>query len=252
MPAIAVPKVEPRLEMLRERPEISPCSVLGEARLHDVHRRGQHRTQAEADQQKPRHEGDDPGGGMNEAEKSPIPARVTRKPATISVRCENFFASRCRGEGRDQTPTVAAVKTTPVPIALYPRTSCRKTETTNDTPMRRSHCMFWVTRARLQVRFRNSPVDSSGSFRRAPGRGCRGRTRAGTRSRARGTRPSARCCAGLQDPEDDEEHADRREDRADGVEGSRRVGRERIDEPAAEEDDRRDDQPPGRRTRPAS
>ena len=61
-------------------------------------------------------------------------------------------------------PTVAAVKTTPVPIALYPRTVWRKTETTNDAPMSSSHCMFCVTRARLQVRFLNSPVDSSGSF----------------------------------------------------------------------------------------
>ena len=61
-------------------------------------------------------------------------------------------------------PAVAAVKTTPVSIALYPRTVWRKTETTNDVPISSSHWMFWVTRARLQVRFRNSPVESSGSL----------------------------------------------------------------------------------------
>ena len=31
-------------------------------------------------------------------------------------------------------------------------------------PISTSHWMFWVTRARLQVRFRNSPVESSASL----------------------------------------------------------------------------------------
>ena len=47
-----------------------------------------------------------------------MPARVTRKPATISVRCEYRFASRAAAKDERRTPTVAAVKTTPVPIAL--------------------------------------------------------------------------------------------------------------------------------------
>ena len=50
--------------------------------------------------------------------RSPIPARVTTKPATISVRCENLFARRAAAKDETRTPTVAAVKTTPVPIAL--------------------------------------------------------------------------------------------------------------------------------------
>jgi hypothetical protein len=49
-------------------------------------------------------------------------------------------------------PSVAAVKITPVLIALYPRTSWRKTETTNEVPISTSHWMFCVTSARLQVR----------------------------------------------------------------------------------------------------
>ncbi len=60
----------------------------------------------------------------------------------MRVRCENFLASRAAANDETSTPTVAAVKTTPVPIALYPRTVWRKTDTTNDTPMSRSHCMF--------------------------------------------------------------------------------------------------------------
>ncbi len=71
------------------------------------------------------------------------------KPATISVRCAYLFASRCAAKDETRMPTVAAVKTTPVPIALYPRTVCRKTETTNDTPMSSSHCVFCVTRAEI-------------------------------------------------------------------------------------------------------
>ena len=104
--------------------------------------------------------------------------------------------------------------------------------------------MFWVTRARLQVRFLNSPVESSGSF---PARSRRAdveeEREPGTRRRARGTTTKSDVVgAGLQDPEHDEEHADRREDRSDRVEGTRRVGGQRIDEATAQQDDRRDDQ----------
>ena len=47
-----------------------------------------------------------------------MPARVTTKPAMISVRCANRFASRCWAKDERRMPTVAAVKTTPVWIAL--------------------------------------------------------------------------------------------------------------------------------------
>ena len=47
--------------------------------------------------------------------------------------------------------------------------------------------------------------------------------------------------AGLKDPEDDAEHADRRQDRPDRVEGAGRIGLERIFEAAAQQDDHRDD-----------
>src|SRR3954451_5312687 len=42
-------------------------------------------------------------------------------------------------------PEVAAVKKTPVLIALKSRTVWRKTETTNVIPMSSSHWVFWVT-----------------------------------------------------------------------------------------------------------
>ena len=71
-----------------------------------------------------------------------MPASVMRKPATISVRCERLLANRSAANDETRTPNVAAVKTTPVPIALYPRTVWRKTDTTNDVPMSSSHCTF--------------------------------------------------------------------------------------------------------------
>ena len=47
-----------------------------------------------------------------------MPTRVTTKPAMISVRCAYRFASRCAAKDERRMPTVAAVKTTPVWIAL--------------------------------------------------------------------------------------------------------------------------------------
>ena len=61
-------------------------------------------------------------------------------------------------------PTVAAVKITPVSIALYLRTTCRYADTTNDVPSSTAHCTFWVTSARLDTRLRNRAVDSRASF----------------------------------------------------------------------------------------
>ena len=47
-----------------------------------------------------------------------MPTSVMRKPATISVRCERLLANRSAPKDEMSTPSVAAVKTTPVPMAL--------------------------------------------------------------------------------------------------------------------------------------
>jgi hypothetical protein len=60
----------------------------------------------------------------------------------IRVFCGRRLASRSAASDETRTPTVAAVKITPVSIALYPRTVCRKTATVNETPMSSSHWMF--------------------------------------------------------------------------------------------------------------
>ena len=48
----------------------------------------------------------------------PIPATVTTKPATISDRCAYRLASRSAAREETRMPSVAAVKITPVSIAL--------------------------------------------------------------------------------------------------------------------------------------
>jgi hypothetical protein len=81
----------------------------------------------------------------------------------ISVRCARRLASRSAASDESGIPAVAAVKTTPVLIALKPRTTCRKTVTTNEMPSSSSHWMFCVISARFEVRSRNRLVESSDS-----------------------------------------------------------------------------------------
>ena len=47
-----------------------------------------------------------------------MPTMVTTKPATIRVRCARRLARRSAASDDSSTPTVAAVKMTPVSIAL--------------------------------------------------------------------------------------------------------------------------------------
>ncbi len=81
-----------------------------------------------------------------------MPARVMMKPARIRVFCAKRLASLSWDIDESRMPMVAAVKTSPVSMALKPRTVCRKTETTNEMPMSMSHWTFWVTRPRFEVR----------------------------------------------------------------------------------------------------
>ena len=51
------------------------------------------------------------------ASSSPTPATVMTNPATISVLCGRRFAKRSAASDETSTPSVAAVKMTPVSIA---------------------------------------------------------------------------------------------------------------------------------------
>ena len=52
------------------------------------------------------------------ASRTAIPAIVMTKPAMIRVRCGRRFASRSAASDETRMPTVAAVKITPVSMAL--------------------------------------------------------------------------------------------------------------------------------------
>ena len=82
------------------------------------------------------------------ASSRPTPAIATMNPPRIRVLCAYFLASSSADSDEIRIPAVAAVKMTPVLIALNPRSVWRKTETTNVIPISSSRWMFWVTSPR--------------------------------------------------------------------------------------------------------
>ena len=118
VPAIAVPNDEPRLETLRDSPEISPCSSSGKLDWTTF-------TRGVSIAPTPRPMSARPGTNaqmlsepLTSTSRSTIPAMVTTKPVTIRVFCGNRLASRSAAREEARMPSVAAVKTTPVLIAL--------------------------------------------------------------------------------------------------------------------------------------
>src|SRR3954453_11342146 len=94
VPAMPVPRVEPRLEIQRDKPEISPCCDSGNADCTTL-------TEGVSITPKPRPINSNPGANahalgepLTSATKVTIPRIVVPKPVTISARCEYFFASR--------------------------------------------------------------------------------------------------------------------------------------------------------------
>ena len=119
VPAIAVPRQEPRLDTLRDRPEISPCcssakldctmftdGVSMAPRPSPISRSPGAKTQALGVLMP-----------ITSASKTPTPAMVTMKPARIRVRCGYRLARRAAASEDASKPTVAAVKITPVWMA---------------------------------------------------------------------------------------------------------------------------------------
>ena len=97
-------------------------------------------------------------------------------------------------------------------------------------------------RPRLEVRLRNSPVDSSGSFpARSRERIQRKNQHQQGGAQSQEDRHQQAVAAGLEDPQDHKQHAEGRKDRPDGVEGAGRIRRQGIHELAAEQDDHGDD-----------
>ena len=123
-------------------------------------------------------------------------------------------------------PAVAAVKMTPVLIALNPRSVWRNTETMNVIPISSSHWMFWVTSPRFEVRLRNR----LGGQQRLLARSLAGADVEEEPEQERGAEREEDdqqrvVVAGLQDPDDQERHAGRGQDGSDAVEWACRVRR---------------------------
>ena len=119
MPAIAVPNDEPRFEMLRDSPEISPCFSSGNADCTRL-------TDGVSITPTPSPISSSPGANaqaldeaaLTRASSSPIPTTVAPNPAAIRVFCKRLLASRSAASEETRMPTVEAVKITPVLIAL--------------------------------------------------------------------------------------------------------------------------------------
>src|SRR3954470_8222706 len=164
VPAIAVPNVEPRLETLRDSPDISPCFCSGKLDCTML-------TEGVSITPRPRPISNSPGtkaqtlsDAPTNASSRPMPVIVTTNPARMSVRWACRLATRSAARDETRAPPVAQVKMTRVLIALKSPTVWRKTDTTNEMPISNSRWTFCVASPRFQMRLRNNSVDRSGSL----------------------------------------------------------------------------------------
>src|SRR5512132_166755 len=118
VPATAAPREEPRLETERDKPEISPWSSSGKADCTTL-------TEGVSITPTPRPINRSPGANaqaleepFTTASRTPIPAIAVTKPTKMSVRCAYFLANRSAASDDAKMPAVAAVKITPVWMAL--------------------------------------------------------------------------------------------------------------------------------------
>src|SRR5262245_51585436 len=114
VPAIPVPSVEPRLEMQRDRPEISPCCDSGNADCTTLTEGVRITPRPGPMKSRPGANAHALGEPLTSESKITTPTIVVMKPVMISVRCAYFFASRSAASEDTRMPPVAAVKITPV------------------------------------------------------------------------------------------------------------------------------------------
>jgi len=117
-PASAVPNDEPRLDRLRDSPEMSPWSLSGKLDWTTL-------TDEVSMMPTPMPVNNRPGIQLRMPEcartrpsNSAVPTTVRKKPAMISDRCERRFASRSAAADAARMPIVAGVSSSPVLTAL--------------------------------------------------------------------------------------------------------------------------------------
>ena len=155
-PAMATPSEDPRLDTLRETPEMSPWTASGHADWTRFTDAVSMTPTPEAHEEQPGHEGPDRGvARRTRASSRPRPTTVPVKPTRISSRWGCRLAMRCAIAEDSRMPMVAGSSTRPVWIAEYPRSCCRNTEITKKEPCSTSHCRSGCTSPRFDVRLRN-------------------------------------------------------------------------------------------------
>ena len=118
VPAIAVPIDDPRLDTLRDRPEISPWRFSGKADCTTLTEGVSMTPTPRPIRNSPGAKYQAPGWPFTWTSSTMMPMMVITNPAMISVRCWNRWTRRPAASEDSKMPTVAAVKITPVWIAL--------------------------------------------------------------------------------------------------------------------------------------
>ncbi len=242
VPAIAVPRDEPRFDTLRDkrrsRPEDPP-----EAGLDDVHRRGEHAAEPEPDEEEPGHEGpgarrrsdhDDEQGDSPDGEDE---ARHDERPLGAApgeaLRAEGGEEQADRRRGEDHAGLDGVV-------AAHDLEVCRDRERHPQ-----EHQPLDVLGDEAQVggplpeqRRRKQWFDAGAFLGAHLGEEPHEDERAGEDQARRQPDVGVRS----QDPHDDENEAGRGQDSPERVEGAGRVGRNRVLDPPAQPQDHGDDQ----------
>src|SRR3954471_9832389 len=117
VPAMAAPRDEPRLDTLRERPEISPCSSSAKLDCTTLTDGVSIKPSPSPIRSSPGANAQTLGRPITIANRTPTPPIVTRKPPRIRVRCARRLANRSAARDAANKPRVSAVKISPVSMA---------------------------------------------------------------------------------------------------------------------------------------
>ena len=216
--------------------------LLGEARLDDVHRGGEHRADAEADERQAgnecpdavrapdeREQEHDPGDGDDEACDD---QRLLREPLGESLGGEGGGEDAERRCGEDDARLDRAVAANLLQVDGDDERRPQEHQPLDVLRDEREVARPVLEQPRGEQCLLSGPLAGADEEEERQHEG---------RSDHQEDRHQGVVGAGLKDPDDDAEHADRRQDRPDRVERTGRVGLERIFEAAAQQDDHRDD-----------
>jgi hypothetical protein len=118
VPAIAAPSEDPRLETLRDSPEVSPWSCSGKLDWTMFTDGVSIRPRPRPIRSSPGAKAQALGEPITIASSAPVPMISSTKPTMIRDRWGRRLASRSAASDAASSPAVSAVKITPVSMAL--------------------------------------------------------------------------------------------------------------------------------------